>query len=140
MEYCMYLAIGDYEKEKHGQYRKYLFKSNKPVEDVRKVHFSIEQKFGICMEGLCSKEFEDTVNDESYQKIKDLGFDVDTFFREIRGRYVIGPNGLAHLWAFLLQKADPELVMLTEADAEFPFVNTEDPAAKIGPVGNGLFY
>ena len=53
---------------------------------------------------------------------------------------MIGPNGLAHLWAFLLQKADPELVMLTEADAEFPFVNTEDPAAKIGPVGNGLFY
>mgnify|MGYP005760500675 CR=1 FL=1 len=140
MEYYMYLAIGDYEKKKYGRYRKFLFKSNKPLEDVRKAHHSIEAVLGFPIESLCAKDFEDTVSDETYQKIKDLGFGVSAYFREVQGQHVIGPYGLAALWAFLLQKADPELTMLVVSEAGFPFVNSVDPEEKIGPVGYGLFY
>lgn len=140
MEYFMYLAIGDFRKKKYGRYRKFLFKSNKPLEDVRKAHHSIETLLGFPIESLCAKDFEDTVSDEAYQKIKDLGFDVSAHFREVQGQHVIGAYGLAALWAFLLQKADPELTMYVAPEADFPVVNSVDTEEKIGPVGYGLFY
>lgn len=136
------MPIGDWSDDGHGQCEYYIFKSNKPIEAVREAHFKIKEATGIDIEKICDRYQESTIKPDVMEQLKSLHFD----FENKEGDEDFSdnhpyPQGMARLWAFLLQKADLELILEQVEDNRpmLVFYGFDEKKRHISGPGYGLF-
>ena len=127
------IPIGDWSNDGHAQCHWYIVESNKPVEEVREVHFrGCKEVFDI--HSVCNEY-------EEYQAdLEDLPEWVREFF-DHEGHPMNGSGGMAELWLEMLRRTDPDLVLklVPEDISMLPFYGHDDQKRHIGTVGYGLF-
>lgn len=131
------MPIGDWSDDGHGKCDYFIFKSNKPVEEVREAHFKIRNATGIDISEVCS-EYEDAiVKEDVMDKLKQLDFDFEDFEDNCPSS-----QGMARMWAFLLQKADTSLTLELVEDKRpmLIFYGFDSQQRHISGPGYGLFY
>lgn len=137
--YQFYMTIGDWGGDGHEKSENFLICSNYPVERVREAHFRIRAVTGIDIESICSEFEENEIDEDNYRVLKKMGFAfVD---HSGMGEQILSPSDMARLWAFLLQKADPELHLeiVEERTPLLHFLGTDSKGRHIFSVGYGLF-
>lgn len=108
------LPIGDWSDDGHGKCDYYTVESNMSVEEVREIHFKIEEVTGVNIEKVCSEYDVSYIPADSrlitlleeegkMDKMNLSGYDKD-----IDGYYA-NSKSLALIWAYLLQETEPEL-------------------------------
>ncbi|WPS85274.1 hypothetical protein SMD22_01215 (plasmid) [Brevibacillus halotolerans] len=142
--YQFRMPIGDWSQDGHSQCDYYLIQSNKSVEEVREIHFSVPDKTGVNIEEICSDYEESSVDSETMEKIIELGF-----YRNLKqDSYEEGKEtnfsseDMCKLWIFLLMKADPTLQLEISKDYKMemlPFFGFDEKGRHIGFVGYGTF-
>lgn len=138
-QYPIVLTIGDWSGNGHEKFDEYKYLSNKPIEDVREAHFRIKDATGIDIETVCAKAGCDTLEAPVIERLKELGYELDPYVEETGG--VISVDDMAHIWVFLLQKADPELNLEPAFDTFSPiqFYGQDKKGRHIGSIGYGLY-
>lgn len=134
------IPIGDWSDDGHGMCDYYLITSNKSVEDVREIHFTIPEKLGVNIEEICSDYEQSSISYETAVQIAELGFDLGQIKED--SDVNMDSNSMCKLWIFLLMKADPtlELKIAKENDVEMlPFYGFDAKKRHIGFVGYGVF-
>jgi hypothetical protein len=140
--YKFTLPIGDWSEDGHGKCEHFLVQSAKPVEYVREVHYTIEEKSGINIHELCDDMDENHIpkSNPIYQQLKDIGFnweDVDYWDDE----YWLSPRDMANVWICLLNYCDEKL-HLQRAYGEIPmlpFYGMDGAGRHIDFVGYGCW-
>ena len=152
------LPIGDWSGDGHSQCKYYTVSSNKPISEVREAHYKIEETTGINIEELANVYEENWIESEDVEKLVNIGFydyintiEGYSYMKEYaesivdkegeEGRdYEVDEDIMAHLWLFLLTKADPELKFELEEPLEMlPFFGRDKKGRHISFVGYGLF-
>ena len=131
--YKFKLPIGDWSEDGHGQWEEFLIHSAKPVEYVREVHYTIEEKSGIDIHKFCDDMGENHISksDPVYQQLKDIGFDwenIDYWDDE----YWLSPQDMADVWVFLLNYADDtiHLERVNDPIPMLPFYGVQESDGK----------
>lgn len=135
--YKFLMSIGDWSDDGHGLHEDYIIESRKHVEVVRETHFKIKEKTGIDVETICQSCRENTISQENYDKLVQLGFQ----FPE-PGENKISPDTMAQIWLFLLNKTDPSLHLKFTGDKELPtlhFYGFDKQGRHIEQIGYGCF-
>ena len=130
--YEIKLPIGDWSGDGHGQCEWYTIVSNKPVEQLREIHFKSRDIFDI----------EDVFRDcDEYGYGGDLPEWAEKFFDE-DGYLEEGPDGMCELWVACLKAADPglEVTILVDTTPMLPFYGFDSKKRHIPHIGYGLFY
>lgn len=120
------MPIGDWSSDGHGICTYYNIESNLPLEEVREAHFGILEKTGIDVEKLCSSYLDNKLPFKTAKELLELGFnknllvdfDEDLYNETLKDGSEkeynlespsINPKTVANIWAFLLNKSNPEL-------------------------------
>ena len=157
----MYLVLGDWSSDGHGEYDKVLVESNKTVKEIqnaykascrltgvsfnhnddftgRKRDYKEKQKYHIATE--YEQGFD--VSDEAKQALRDAGFDVDKHFAfgdsdQIEDNDVI----FLHLWSEFVKLSLPDLIMnKIPEDNSIPVINGYWDKNLNVQFGYGLYY
>lgn len=138
-EHQFRLAIGDWSGDGHGKSKDFLVSSNVPVERVREAHYKIKDVTGVDIENICSEYGEDEIDEETVAILKNMGFQFENSTG--MGDGIVNVTEMAHLWIFLLQKADPvlELEVVQDDIPRLQFYGFDNLKRHIGGVGYGLF-
>ena len=138
MEYSFMLPIGDHSQDGHGQCVNYTCLSNKPVEQVREAHWRITLATGVDIHEICNLHGEDSVDMETFEALKKLGFKGGN--KEFGNEVLLSIDDMANLWVMLLKIADPELeIEIQEDPPQLSFCGFDDRGRHIDHVGYGLF-
>lgn len=143
LQYKIRLPIGDWSGDGHGQCSYYYIESNKPVEELREIHFKIKEVTGIDIHSICN-EYNDQIDVETQQSLKDVGvsLDIPDYDIDHEGNMYLGPDDIKDIWICLLRKTDPTLI-LQESNVPFtpmlPFYGRDKHKRHIGFVGHGVF-
>jgi hypothetical protein len=131
------MQIGDWSDDGHGHCEDFFIESNKPVEEVREAHFLIKDKTEIDIEKLCSEYEEAYLLSGTKIKLRNLGYDLNDF----EDMDNVGPEEMARLWVFLLNKVNPdlELELVVDDIPTLNFYGFDDKHRHIGHVGYGCF-
>ena len=124
------LPIGDESNDGHGQCTYFIVSSNKPVEEVRKIHRRIEEVTGINLFLLCACHECNTVRDPELSLIKGTGFKEGVLDADDEVRF--DPDMMAGLWVHLLMFVDKELKLEVRNVSYLPLLDSS--------IGYGLFY
>lgn len=141
MEYRFRLPIGDWSDDGHGKCNYYYIKSNKPIEEVREIHFQTKENTGYDIEEIC-KEYEDSSIDiDLFNELVELGLDVEEFDLPYDDQVMFSPDNMCQLWVLLLMKTDETLKLEIEDIPEMlSFYGYDEKKRHIGFVGYGCFY
>jgi len=112
-EYFIEFTIGDCSGDGHEKRERFVYKSNKPFEDILKTHQEIKTTLGIDMDKLWHDYEDKYVPGELLQLMQQNGEDPDEWFDYYDGYRCEMPDTAMLIWAKLLQLADPTL-KLTE--------------------------
>lgn len=138
--YKFNIPVGDWSGDGHNMCNYYTVESNKPVEEVREIHFKIKEVIGIDLDKVC-RDYEDyTIADEEYQILKDLGFEFDSNnFDDDEDNAIVYPSGFAKIWMFLLMQTDKslELKMINSDIPNLTFYGFDEKGRHIGLLGYG---
>lgn len=137
--YKFSMPIGDWSDDGHGKCEYFIVKSNKPVEEVREIHFQIKEKTGVNIEELCSEYEDNTIFVDDLEEIEELGFDISNIETH-DGKASLYPTDMLNLWVFLLCKTDETLKLEIEDTPEMlSFYGFDYKGRHIGFVGYGCF-
>jgi hypothetical protein len=133
-KYTFKMPIGDWSADGHNEVIYYRVESNKPVEEVREIHFKIKSELGIDIEGFANEYEDSTIPLVIVDKLIDLGVSVDDDLEYV-SRY-----DMFVIWKELLMLVDKELT-LKQIDSEpmLPFYGFDKKGRSIGTVGYGTF-
>jgi hypothetical protein len=142
-KYNFNLPIGDWSDDGHGKCDFVFVESNKPVEEVREVHFKIKEVTGIDIHNIAN-EYDESVIDEDdpvieYLKSKE---ELRRNVEEYNGRYYATVDFMSDLWIMLLQDTDPTLKLKKVVAEKIPmlsFFGYDEKKRHIGFVGYGTF-
>jgi|14BtaG_2_1085337.scaffolds.fasta_scaffold02973_4 hypothetical protein len=131
MQYTFRIPIGDWSDDGHGKCDWFTIISNKPVEEVREIHFQSKEVFDV--ERVCSDYEENTFHGSRPEWAEEF-FD--------KGGYLIeGTEGLCQLWICTLMKTDLTLSLSISRDMPMlPFYGRDKERRHIPHVGYGLFW
>jgi len=130
MKYKITLPIGDWSDDGHGRCVECVYKSNKPVEQVREAHYKIRDVFGFDVSDFAADYGDRSIPQDYVEKLVEHGFE----FRDD-----LSPTEMARIWAFMLEKADKELELEFEPPApSIVFYGYRD-GKHIPHIGYGLF-
>jgi len=115
MHYKFSLPIGDWSGDGHNYCDFFPYKSNKPVTAIREAHFKIKDVTGIDIERICSDYRDSSIDEKTRSALLALNPACDVISEWIDFG-VSSPRDMANLWAWLLQKADPDLVLISMED------------------------
>jgi len=144
--YQFTLTIGDVCHDGHGHTQTYIFKSNKPPEDVAEATKWIPVEFGILLQEWCIKD--NILWDHELILLANANITVDDL-REY-GEYSEGPlyrsftlddpKGMAYIWMRLLEEVYEDLLL--EFDDGVPNINAMIPHENhtTQVYGYGLFH
>lgn len=143
LPYEFVMPIGDWSDDGHGKCDEYFFQSNKDISFVREAHFKIKKELGIDIDEVCSDYEDSHIEQDVKEAVELLEFDFkqDDFYED-DNTYVPTTSGMARLWAFLLQKAEPELVLLQKETSTIPsiiYYGYDSSQRHISGPGYGLF-
>ena len=137
--FAFHMDIGDWSGDGHAQCERLLILSNKPVYDVRKVHFAIKERLGFDIEQMCSEYEENVPTQEQIDDLRNIGILLPSTIQE-EGLYA---DEMAEIWIALLMKADTSLRLeISEDGALLPglhFSGYDSSRRHIGQIGYGLF-
>ena len=142
------MPIGDWSGDGHEQCEYFICECAKPVESVREAHFWIQEAIRIDITAICNRDQENEMDQEMEKTLNLLGFTFKDPIRDNDGRVEVWPEDMADLWAFLLNKADPELELRIRNKIFFddlskipliPFYGFDEQGRHIGGVGYGCF-
>lgn len=151
-EYNFTLPIGDWSDDGHGKCDYYHVKSNKPIDEVREVHFQMREKLGFSVEDIACEYEDNSIPKETMDKIVELGFLdyiennggaslFDSCLSEWEGKWSVYSTGMAHLWVFMLMKTDEDLNLeIIKSPEMLPFYGCDSKRRHIDFVGYGCFY
>ncbi len=138
--YSFRMPIGDWSDDGHGKCDYYYIKSNKPVEEVREIHFQILDKTGFDIEETCSEYEDSSISEDQFNELVALGLEAKRFDYPYNGRVYISSENMCYLWTFLLMKTDATLKLEIEKTPEMlPFYGVDNKMRHIGFVGYGCF-
>jgi len=139
-KYLLLLPIGDWSLDGHEDCNWYTCEANKPVEQIRETHFKIQKTTGINIHEICSMCNENTVNIDTHNQLKKIGFNKRN--RTPDNKITFTPDDMIELWVFLLQKTDPELIITICVEEEIPmlpFYGYDEKNRSFNNVGYGCF-
>lgn len=133
------MIIGDWSGDGHEKTEEFIIASNHPVYTVREAHYKIQDKTGINIEELCADFEEDTLDHETIERLRDMGFQFENSTG--MGDEVMTPYEMMRIWLFLLQQTEPSLKLeiATDEIPNFQFFGFDPKGRHIGGVGYGLF-
>ena len=145
MTYQIKFPVGDWSEDGHCQCKWFTVASNKPVEEVREAHFAAPVNIGIEIGEIC-KEYQDNVlNADIFTVLRSRGFDfnlLDDFDPSRWHECAIYPEGIIHIWLFLLVESDPTLELKIIED-KTPTINQygyNEKGRHLVTPGYGTFY
>jgi len=137
------LPIGDWSDDGHGKCDYYTVESNMSVEEVREIHFKIEEKTGVDIHKICNKYEQDHIPADSnlITMLKEEGklekMNVSGYDGDVDGHYT-NSRSLALIWVYLLQKTEPELKLKLLKEPEMlSFYGFDKQGRHISFVGYG---
>ena len=139
MSYTFKMPIGDWSDDGHGRCEYFTIQSNKPINEVRDIHFKSKEILDI--EKICNEYEDSIIDDDTEEELMKLGFDVDEMYNKYGTFKFPSPEVMANIWIFLLQKADSELE-LTIVDDVIPtitFYGFDEKGRHIRKVGYGIY-
>ncbi len=135
LPYSFTIPIGDWSGDGHSQCEYFLFKSNKPVEEVREAYFNARRKFkNLSPESFCNDYQDSEIPEELIKEANTLGFkiDPDNFFHDELAEYV----------AWFCCLGDHDLVLEKQANTNesmLVFYGYDHKKRHIGGFGYGMF-
>lgn len=141
MKYKFSMPIGDWSDDGHGKCDYYTIVSNKPVEEVREIHFKIEDVTGIELDRICSEYEQNYIYVDLLEDLKELGFDASGINVSEDKAYIYSYN-MMRIWMFLLMITDESLKLEVEEESleMLPFYGFDEKGRHINFVGYGCFY
>lgn len=146
-EYIFTLPIGDWSGDGHGSCECYEVTSNKPVEEVREVHFKIKEATGIDIHDIANEYEENSVSADhpviEFIKNEEMLDAIIENYNPEDDRHCLSTDGMAYLWVSLLMATDKTLRLETKAFARpelLPFYGHDKQKRHIGFVGYGTLY
>lgn len=150
LEYLIKFPIGDWSGNGHERCDWYVVKSNKPVEELREIHFSCKEKLGFTIGNLCEEYQEYRVDAVLSEKLLELGIldvvvdgPIEALILDKNGRYIPdGTEGLLKLWLEILKYLDPTFEYEIDNEKKIPCINFYGPDSKnrhLDTPGYGLF-
>lgn len=142
--YQFKLPVGDWSGDGHAQCKYYIFKSNKPVEEIREVHFRIIKTTGIDIHKICN-DYEQSsleIDDNVLEKLNEIGFHFSNEEEIFNGSFKVCPDDMMELWIFLLRYTDKMLELNLVVENEIPmlpFYGFDEKKRHIDQVGYGCF-
>lgn len=145
--YKFKFAIGDWSDDGHGKCDYHYVISNKPVEEVRELHYNIKKITGVDIDNMCSNYRDSTINIKDYLKLIELGFDFSLYdfekddYDDINyGISCCDTLAFVNIWIFLLKLVDKNLEIEIEDIPMFQFYGVDKKNRHIHAKGYGLFY
>lgn len=141
-EYLIEFPIGDWSNDGHGKCDYYIVNSNKPVEEVREVHFKIAKRTGIIIANICCQEKGISLDDPILKQFNELGYRLDEEGDESYiddGMYYPSSKEIVRMWLFLLMKTDGTLRLEIVNIPMLPFYGYDDNFRHMETPGYGLF-
>lgn len=148
-EYLIRFPVGDWSDDGHGKYEEFLVRSNKPVNELREIHYSVLEKFGFDIGDICSAYEETELSEGIITKLKDAGFPIEwksnSNFSE---RYFLSPNERSmgfievfNLWIDILMFLDSELKIedMTNDFDDINFYGSDEKNRHVHTPGYGCF-
>ena len=139
--YMINFPIGDWSHDGHKQCDWYLVKSNKPVEEVREVHFKMRNVLGFTIHDFATSYEDNEFPKKIIQKLEHFSLDPRKYISdEDEEKYTIGPNEMLTLWIDLLMLIDPNLIL--EEAPDYPSINFygfDEQGRSFNFVGYGCF-
>lgn len=132
------MTIGDWSGDGHENAVNFLVETDKDLEAVREAHFLIAEKYGINIEDLCDQS--DAIPADAARQLTTIGFDLQKVIwdEDDDGCVYMTIEGMADLWLFLLNKADPGLRLHFIHCPDLHFSGKDENGRHIGAVGYGL--
>ncbi|MFO1442934.1 hypothetical protein KDN24_06850 [Bacillus sp. Bva_UNVM-123] len=139
--YRFRMPIGDWSDDGHGKCNYYYIKSNKPVEEIREIHFKIKENTDVDIEKICRKFEESSIDVELFDALVGMGLDKENFDLPYKNKVTFSPKDMCNLWVFLLKKTDETLELEIEEEPKMlPFYGFDEKRRHIGFVGYGCFH
>jgi len=136
--YIFKMPIGDWSGDGHEQCDWFKVISNKPVEEVREIHYKSRAIFD--MEKVCSEYEDQYMSDKELNKLKELGYPEELILN-IKEENI--PFRFLNVWLFVLMKTDCSLKISIDESPDFDkltFYGRDEKGRSIGFVGYGLFH
>lgn len=145
MSYVIIMEIGDWSDDGHGKCKSFIFNTNKPVEEIREIHFKMESVFGFTIQSFANEYENKTVSEEYLEVLwqimtldqRNMIFSV---WEEVWS--IKSPSGMALLWSLMLMHVDPSLIIKADDPINYPtlsFYGIDEQGRHIGFIGYGLF-
>lgn len=144
-EYQIQFPIGDWSGDGHGKCDWFTVKSNKPVEEVREIHFQMSEKLGINIEEIAEEYEDDEITEEVAKKLSAIGLDVEDYAELYEykkpAKWRTNSEGMIDLWIDLLMKVDSSLELKVIRDIPtISFYGFDEKHRCIEFVGYGCFW
>lgn len=152
MKTKLYLPIGDWSKDGHGECEKYLVETDKTMDDVREAHFNIKEKLGIDIHKFANEYEQNYITNEQCLELVEVGLNINKYlsnnYVELTVKdlekpydYYIEAEEIAALWIDLLNKVDYKLNLKLVGDENkiemLAFYGFDEKKRHIGFVGYG---
>ena len=138
MRHRISFVVGDWSGDGHQMNDSFTIESNKPVDDIREVHFSCIEKCGFDIGDICGDYEECSIDKEIADKIKSLGINIEDFPYDMS---YWGPDEIVNLWVAILNKIDPSLELMV-VDDKIPcmhFSGYDDKERHLNVPGYGCY-
>lgn len=137
--YVYSFPIGDYSSDGHGQCEYYRVSSNKPLQDLREVHFRCPDVLGFDIGDICSRYEEREIDSSIVEKIQ-KHLDIENYYYDPDTKELCS-DGMIELWVDLLMVIDPELKLDILPDEESIVIwGYDDKGRHLNTPGYGLFW
>lgn len=135
LKYTIEFPIGDWSDDGHGKCEYFLVKSNKPVEEVREIHFNSKVDIG----SICSECDESELKDYEHNKLIELGYEYED--KSCEKYKMIFPKEMLRIWMFLLMYSDKDLKLelIEEEYSTINFYGYNEDGKHLETPGYGLF-
>lgn len=145
--YKFKLPIGDWSGDGHRECEWFVVESNKPVEEVREVHFSAIKNQPFSIEKMCDLYEDSSLDEAGLELIRAAGLNPEDYYYdtwddgEAGTFYYPEVEQFAQLWIDWLMKEDSSLQLTIIPDElnMLPFYGQDEKKRHISFVGYGLF-
>ncbi|KKM90773.1 hypothetical protein LCGC14_1235230 [marine sediment metagenome] len=156
MEHLIRFPVGDWSDDGHGKCHYFIVRSNKPVQELRELHFSCKEKLGFDIGDIC-RDYEDSeLSLDIFDKLQAAGFDIEwnsdpdddeantkysRYFAEMK-ELTMDPEEVFNLWTDILKFLDPDLnleLTVVESD-DINFYGFDEKKRHLNTPGYGVFY
>jgi len=150
MEHLIRFPVGDWSDDGHGKCHYFIVRSNKPVQELRELHFSCKEKLGFDIGDIC-RDYEDSeLSLDIFDKLQAAGFDIEwegeqpeyaKYFDSINAR-IMHTEEVFNLWTDILKFLDPDLnleLTVVESD-DINFYGFDEKKRHLNTPGYGVFY